>query len=148
MFTLVTDITASWPVRWNVVDAATGQVKEAELRLHFRRIGVDEYRRLFQPEDQPADAAGIEQQNRRLFNRLVAGWEDVVGADGKPLSFEDPHIATLLDFPGFAEAFGQAYTRFWLALPEEREKNSAASPAGGLATPAPSIDATPASAKA
>lgn len=133
MFRLVTEIRAPWPVKWRVVDAS-GAVTEAALTLQFVRVDTPTFRGLFQDggaDAPPADDALIEATNRRLFDRLVKGWADVVGADGAPLPFEDPHITTLLRFPGFAEAFGNAYTRFWMALPEEREKNSPSSPAGG-----------------
>jgi hypothetical protein len=132
MFVLVTDLTAPWPVSWKGVDAS-GQVVDQSLTLFFRRVGVEEFRRLFESAEE-TDGPAIAARNRQLFDRLVAGWEGVVDAGGRPLPFAAPAIGALLDYPGFAEAFGEAYSRFWLAIPEEREKNSVPSPAGGRAT--------------
>jgi hypothetical protein len=138
MFRLVTEVEAPWPVRFEVVNEA-GAVEEAEITLTFRRIGLKEFRALFgQP---PGDGEDVIAHNRQLFDRLVTGWKGVVDAGGKPLAFTDENIEALLDFPGFATAFGRAYSEFWSALPEAREKNSAPSPAGGPATEALTAEA-------
>lgn len=129
MFKLVTEVVAPWPVKWSVV-AASGAVEEAEITLEFRRVGLTEFRELFGAQP---DGSDVIAHNRRLFDRLVTGWSGVLGADGRELPFAEENIQALLDFPGFATAFGRAYAEFWAAIPEEREKNSAPSPAGGLA---------------
>jgi hypothetical protein len=137
MFRLVTEVEAPWPVRFEVVNEA-GAVETAEITLTFRRIGLKEFRALFGPLPEDRDVIAY---NRQLFDRLVTGWKGVLDGAGKPLAFTDENIEALLDFPGFAAAFGRAYSEFWSALPEAREKNSAPSPAGGPATEALTAEA-------
>lgn len=127
MFKLVKEPVAPWPVKWNGVSSA-GEVIEQSLTLEMVRIGREEFNRLF-----PTDGAPPPLNDRAMFNRLVRGWSDVVDSGGRPLSFNDMNIEALLDVAGFAAAFGRAYLGYWLAIPEEREKNSGPSPAGNPA---------------
>lgn len=142
MFVLVKEPVCRWPVRWSVVEA-DGAVVEKEIALRFVKVGQEEFTTLFNVEVAEVDAKA---NNRRYFNRLVRGWEDVVDQDKAAVPFDDEHIELLLDYPGFAEAFGRAYVSFWLARPEERRKNSEPSPDGGPATAAAQTAEAPASA--
>lgn len=132
MFKLVPDAINPWPVKWNhVID---GEVVEVSMTLDFVRIGATEFHQLFAPLADDATQADIAAHNRATFDRVVRGWRDIVDAGGDPLPFTADNVALLLDYPGFAYAFGAAYAGFWYAIPEERRKNSVPSPAGGPAT--------------
>lgn len=130
MFRLVKEAQAPWPVTFDLVDES-GRIVRQTVTLRLVRVGVEEFNALF-ADQAPVDPAAAPAQNLSIFSRVVRGW-DVLGEDGRPLPFEPANMALLLDFPGFAAAFGQAYVRFWMAIPEEREKNSGPSPAGGPA---------------
>lgn len=131
MFRLVKDPVAPWPVKIPVV-TATGDVVEEACTLMLARIGQRDFEHLFgrAPGDTVEEVVA---SNRRAFDRVVRGWEGIVDETGDPVPFTPEAVARLLDFPGFPGAFGAAYTAFYLALPEAREKNSARSPAGGQA---------------
>lgn len=129
MFRLVKEAQSPWPVHIRMVDPA-GAVVEQTLTLRLVRVGVAEFETLFGA--QPAGtAAEVKAQNRAIFDRVVRGWDDLVDANDRPIPFTPEAIEELLDYPGFGSAFGKAYVGFWAAIPEEREKNSGPSPAGG-----------------
>ena len=87
-----------------------------------------------------ADAAARADHARSTFKAVAKEWRGVV-ANGKSLPFTDGNIDKLLQVPGFADAFGNAYLKAWSGKAELREGNSAGSPANGPAVE-PS-DATP-----
>lgn len=134
MFKLVKEPVAPWPARWNGV-SPTGEVVEQSLTLEMVRIGHEEFNRLF-----PTDGSVPPLNDRAMFDRLVRGWSGVVDADDRALAFSDANITALLDVAGFAAAFGRAYITYWAAIREEREKNSAPSPAGKQAAEPPTGD--------
>ena len=136
MFKLVKEPVSLWPVKWNGV-SDDGRIIEHSLQLKLVRIGQKEFARLF-----PTDGTPPPLEDRKMFGRLVRGWEGVVDADQQPLAMDDANINLLMDVPGFASAFGSAYIRFWLALPEVREKNSDTPSAGLTAMVEPAAAAT------
>lgn len=157
-FVLSKEPAAWWPV---VLRFPTdgGEVAEHRLELKFVRLGIAEFKLHW--GGALADAAAmvggrtvrelsaeeVAKRNRRLFDRCVRSWRNIVDGEGSPLPFADPHISELLDLAGFPEAFGQAYVNFWQAMPEIVQGNSVLSPDGGLATaPAAAAAATPATA--
>lgn len=140
MFRLVKDPAAPWPVRFNDVDEA-GRIVEREITLRFRRLGVREFHDLFL--DMPAELDAALAYTRRSWDRTVSGWEGVLDDQGANLPMTDEAVTRLLDWPGFARAFREAYCRFFDAIPEEREKNSGASPAGGPGATRPTAEAPP-----
>ena len=136
MFKLVKEPVAPWPVKWAGVSPA-GEIVEQSLTLKLVRIGEKDFRKLF-----PTDGSEPPLEDRKMFGRLVRGWSDIVGEDDVPLPFNAANIDLLMDQSGFAAAFGQAYVRYWLALPEVREKNSDTPSAGSTAAPEPAGAAT------
>jgi hypothetical protein len=141
MFRLVKTLVAPWPVTVRVVTEA-GAVEEQTLTLLFERIGVAEFNALF--SSLPAE--DIAAHNRRIFDRVVRGWRDLVDEEGRPIAWPQG-IDALLDFPGFPEALGRAYVAFHLAQREAREGNSRPSPAGSPAAGG-ATGGTPASGRA
>lgn len=124
MFKLVKDPVAPWPVEWRGV-GSDGEIVTLKITLFFVRVGRDEFNALF--------AAGGDQdaaQELAMFQRLVRSWDGIADDDGAPLPFTADNATRLLDYPGFADAFGRVYVNYWLAQPKEREKNSDPSPAG------------------
>jgi len=79
-----------------------------------------------------ADAAARADHARSTFKAVAKEWRGVV-ANGKRLPFTDANIDKLLQVPGFADAFGNAYLKAWSGKAELREGNSAGSPANGPA---------------
>jgi len=63
------------------------------------------------------------------FRVVAKNWR---GLRNAPV-FDDDNIRRLLVWPGFADAFGNAYLNAWNAKVETREGNSAGSPANGPA---------------
>jgi len=116
VFKLVIGLTAPWPVKWRVVDES-GAVVETRLSLNLTRIGQSEFEELFGTAGGET-RADIAAHNRKLFDRVVRGWSAVVDDGGAPVSFCPDAVDLLLEFPGFAGAFGEAYARFWAAIPE------------------------------
>ena len=57
-----------------------------------------------------------------FFKRVLAGWDGIQNAAGKPLSFNATNLERLADIGYFAVAVGQAYSSFAMGLPA---KNSA-----------------------
>jgi len=45
------------------------------------------------------------------LERILAGWDEVAGADGKPLAFTPENLTRLLARPGVAAAVAEAYRR-------------------------------------
>lgn len=145
MFVLVKEPVCRWAVKWPVVEA-DGAVVDKELTLRFVKVGQREFEEMFSSDEAATEAAkDFSGHNRRVFDRLVRGWDGIVDGAGHPLGFSPENIDLLLDYPGFAAALGKAYVSFWLAQPEEREKNSVPSPAGGPATAGVATAEAPAS---
>lgn len=140
MFRLVKDPAAPWPVRFNDVDA-DGRVVEREITLRFRRLGVRAFHDLFL--EMPDDLEAALAYTRHAWDRTVSGWEGVLDEAGSNLPMTDEAVARMLDWPGFARAFREAYCRFFDAIPEEREKNSGASPGGGPGATQPTAEVPP-----
>lgn len=157
-FVLSKEPAAWWPV---VLRFPTdgGEVAEHRLELKFVRLGfadfnaewggaLEEARAIVSGQPIPQRSTEeVAARNRRLFDRCVRSWRNIVDGEGSPLPFSEPHIGDLLDLPGFPEAFGDAYWNFWRAMPEIVQGNSVLSPDGGPATaPAAAAAATPATA--
>lgn len=143
MFKLVSERTAWWPVTWAGV-AEDGSVIEHRIELKFRVVGRDDFRDLFGE----ALGAGVAEEpgddvlaaDMALARRVVAeDWKGVGDEKGAALPFSWDRFAQLMDAPMFAPSFAMAYVRLYQALPEVREKNSAASRAPG---PAAAVGAT------
>ncbi len=79
---------------------------------HFRLLPADELKDL--TEDGVGDAV--------FLKRILAGWDDITDADGKPLKCTDANIEKLAAIGYFAAAVGRAYSSFAMGLPA---KNSA-----------------------
>lgn len=132
-----------WPVSWMIacaVDAPIGAscaaaaVEEVSIRLKFRRCGNAAFNERWSADTSGFTAEQVRAHNRKLFDDFVEGWADYVDEAGLPVPFTAAEIDELLDQPNFPQALGLAFTRFHLAQPEERAKNSGPSPAGGPAT--------------
>ena len=134
MFKLVTEIVAPWPVHIDVV-REDGTVGQEVFKAHFVRMPESEFETLFAPLEKPTGDE-LKAHNRKMVDRIMRGWAEVVGADGKDLPFTPEHVDRLLDFPNIGYALTVAYVAFHRAQPQEREKNSGPSPAG---TPAAAL---------
>lgn len=140
--------TCWWPITFNVpVDG--GEVEKVEFEMRYVRATETEFEERFvrgigaaiaalgpdATDEQKVAAAKA--HDRKLFDDFVKGWRGFEAEnDSEPPAFTGENIDAMFEQPGFASAFGTSYARFWAAVPEEREKNSGASPAGGLATEA------------
>lgn len=140
MFKLVTELVAPWPVHIDVV-REDGTVGQEVFRAHFVRMPESEFETLFAPIE-PVQGEGLRAHNRKMIHRIMRGWADVVGADGKPIPYSAEAVDQLLDFPNIGLAMTVAYVGFHRAQPKEREKNSGPSPAGSPAATDPAGAAT------
>ncbi len=128
MFKLVTEIVAPWPVSIDVV-CEDGSVGSERLTARFVRMRESEFEALFAPIE-PMRGEELKAHNRRMVDRIMRGWDDVVGADGQALPYTSENVDRLLDFPNVGLALTVAYVGFHRAQPQEREKNFGPSPAG------------------
>lgn len=128
MFKLVTEIVAPWPVHIDVV-REDGTIGRESFTARFARMPESEFEALFAPIDAPRGDE-LKAHNRKMIDRIMRGWEDVVDAEKKPIPFSPENVDRLLDFPNIGLALTVAYVGFHRAQPEAREKNSGPSPAG------------------
>ncbi|MFN7400559.1 MAG: hypothetical protein ACK5SX_16225 [Sandaracinobacter sp.] len=128
MFKLVTEIVAPWPVLVDVV-REDGSVAQDEFTAQFVRMSESDFEALFAPIDALREDER-KAHNRKMIDRIMRGWRDVVDGGGKALPFTPENVDRLLDFPNIGSAITLAYVRFHRAQPEEREKNSVPSPGG------------------
>lgn len=134
MFKLVNERTAWWPVIWKGV-GEDGSVVEHRIELKFRIVSRSEFRELFgfdAPASDPASETDPLNADMALARRVVGeDWRGVGDEKGRALPFSWDGLAQLMEVANFAPAFGLSYVRLFQAAPEEREKNSGASPASG-----------------
>jgi len=128
MFKLVTEIVAPWPVHIDVV-REDGSVGQDSFTAQFVRMPESEFEALFAPIE-PVKGEELKAHNRKMVDRIMRGWKDVVDADKKPIPFTSENVDLLLDFPNIGLALTVAYVGFHRAQPKEREKNFGPSPAG------------------
>jgi hypothetical protein len=124
------------PVRWDeAVDG--GDVAEAQIRVKFRRVGIEEASELNQL------AAKGALPMLEFAKRVALDWDGLAGPDGKPVAFTPDTLAELLDVPGFPPALELAFWQMVGGMADERVKNSPASPAGGPAAGEATADQPP-----
>lgn len=133
--------TAWIPVWWDELGDG-GAVVRNRVELKLERIGREEFNRLWAPIPDDATAAERAANDRMLFDRLVKDWRGIAVHPGEPAPFTPDHTNWLLDQPTFPGAFGEAYLRFWQAIPETRLGNLEPSPAGGQGAAAATVDQT------
>jgi len=89
------------------VPAAGGRAQEQTFTAHFRLITADEMKDI-----QAADGG-----DEAFFKRVLAGWDGIQDANGKPLAYNDKNLRRLAQINYFAVAVGQAYSNFAIGLP-------------------------------
>ena len=67
--------------------------------------------------DAPATEKLVLETDRAYVAGVVAGWEGIEGADGKPLAFSEENLALLADIPYFARAVVLEHSRWQMGLP-------------------------------
>lgn len=133
MFKLVKRPAYWQPVKWQSLEDG-GVAVENLVELKLVRLGIDDFRTLWGETPPDGDRAAWRKWNFDRFKQCVSDWRKIADANGSEASFADELIGQLLDEPGFPEAFGETYVRFWRGIPEEVVGNSEPSPAGGPAT--------------
>lgn len=133
MFDIASGRLAWIPVNFKVLRSNGDEAAEYvhfKVMLKVDLLDRDDFKKL----GQPAAEGEREKTEIEQFKELVKDWRDV-GDKGRPAPFEDAAIARLLAWPGFTDAFNQAYTEAWVGVLELREKNSDGSGENGPAAP-------------
>lgn len=112
-------------VRWDEA-ADGGGVETAEIRVKFRRVGLEEAAEL----NRKATAGELKIDD--FFTAVALDWDGPANAAG-PLPFTPEGRAEMLDVPGFPAALELAFWQMIGAVADDRAGNSKASPAGGPA---------------
>lgn len=135
MFVLAHEPRAWWPVAL-AQPADGGRIEEAAFELRFRRLSVPDFEALLAAQTTADPALAAPARDLAFLVRVADDWRGVAAADGTPAPFAEPWLSRAVETPGFAEAVGRAYGRFWQAQGQAAEKNSAASRGGGPAAAA------------
>lgn len=118
MFTLDQPEFFPWPVQLKIPH--NGSHKQFKLTINFNTIDGDEMREIFKdlagkpPADGDAPIEPVEQDDENpdkvLCRRLIHGWgADVVGADGKPVEYNEGQREKLLRIYGAPAAIVRAW---------------------------------------
>ncbi|RMF15191.1 MAG: hypothetical protein D6757_05015 [Alphaproteobacteria bacterium] len=102
MFKLDLSPSYKWPVTVRFVDES-GRRHERTFHVLFRRLKKSEI-------DELTRAQELGEMDDAVFMReIVAGWDGIVDADGKPVECDDEAMRMLADIPEVASAIGVAW---------------------------------------
>jgi len=102
MFKLDLSPAYKWPVVVRFVDES-GRRHERTFHVLFRRLKKSEIEQITRAQE-----AG-ELDDAGFMREIVAGWDGIVDAHGRPIPCTDENIARLADIPEVATAIGMAW---------------------------------------